>query len=184
MRALVLAAVASVAAAGEWTWPEVSYKGKARSAEWCERHWRHFRSRVALVEGQGVDVERPVNAYLAVGQAGKVRGKVLRIVGEDEMVVGAWSGAAGGIFGTSLKLKPMHVKGVPTRGVVDGATWEGTLAAVGTWRDGGSTVVSCRPISLPCEPLTRDRFVELLGTGYELAVWKTDGKQRRRVPVE
>ena len=85
------------------------------------------------------------------------------------------------------RLHILHVKGVSTKGIVDGSVWDGLVACVGTFQyrattGGGKTVLSCRPLPSTRPPLTKAEFVTVLRSGFELVVWKKvkDGKVRDR----
>ena len=180
-----------------YEWPKLEYKGKVRDPRWLNKMYAYFKTRLLIVEGQAVDMDHAYGDfyYLTQGDYGKDAVHVKRILADDEMLLEArnWR-----YRGASLQYsaKVIHVKGIPTKGLVDGQRWEGELVCVGTYRSGGATMHSFRPPPKTRPELTPEQFADVLRSGFELIkwVWMKDGKLRdyhgrpkryqRRVPVE
>jgi hypothetical protein len=62
-----------------------------------------------------------------------------------------------------------QVKGVPTKGLVDGASYDARLVCVGTYKYGSRTV----PSYAIHTPLTKEQFADALAKGFMLADYRT-----------
>ena len=153
----------------EYTWPPVSYKGKARDAAWLQRQYERFRSKLAIVHGYPVDLGRDlsVKAYAMPPNVGvRMTGSVLQVLEQGQV-----------LLRVDCLENVIHIKGISTGAVVDGQYVAVDCACIGTFRYASvlgavKTVLSCVACPRRTTPITRDEFVTILRSGLELTVWK------------
>jgi len=170
--ALLTASASAFGATIEWPAAEVPYKGKLRDAGWWDRTFAHFKSRVAWIDGCGVDMQHIYTQELHLGHASRVRGRITWIMDDDEFVISVRSATAGLITGDVSSSRELHIRGIKTAGLADGEIWEGTVAIVGTNRAGWQVVKSARPLPPKGTELTREQYIEVIKSGFELATWE------------
>jgi len=137
------------------------YLGKPRSKLWFEGMYREFKDKVACVDGEYVDV----------GKLGEMltEGKVLQVIDKEQLLIYP--------FGSR---EPVHVKGVDTKGLVDGAHVRAKLICVGTYRYtaviGGIKTIQSYTVYTS---LTKEQFAEALASGFKLVRYKEVGHVTR-----
>ena len=170
-----------------WRWPKVTYKGKPRSPSWLDTQYKHFKDKLAFVDGQIVGLGRIYTSpsALNLGTCAKVRLRILQVIDDDEFLL-SYRGVrystsqllTRGITMTPGRLRVIHVRGVPTAGLVDNQSWKGTVACTGTHRyvttsRSTSTILSCRVLAQRPPPISKAQFVQIVEAGHELVRWKT-----------
>jgi len=178
MRWVLLLVLAAASATGATAWPAVTYKGKPRDARWLDATYAYFKARMAVVEGQAVATQRVYEGgvRLKVGDCSQVVGKIVQVQPQAKAVLITYQFGVAGWNGPTADDAWLQVKGIETAGLVDGAPWHGTVAAVGTYRyvDGlgrQHSVLACVPLPEKRPPITREQFAAALSGGFELVRW-------------
>jgi len=178
-------------------WPkDLTYKDKPRSQEWCENAYSYFRDKLAILDGQAVDLitARRYRNHFELGWCCEAVGKVAQVI-DKQSILFSYTTGVGGIpwvaGGTVTSSHVICIQGIDTSKLHDDALWEGILATTGTYAYtsvGGPrrTVLSARPLPDDLPAVTRPQFVQMLRCGFELARWgrrprrRTDGPGRDR----
>ena len=174
----------------------IMYLGKPRPKLWVDYMYKQFADKIVIVNGKYIDVGKAmagaseVPAVAEIGAAGETPGwcQVMQIIGKDEalirrpafhsQVTGTGGGAGGYAAGIQAALlsKPeliFHVKGIGTKGLVDGAEFRAKLVCIGTYNygnvaGGGSTI----PSYAVHTPLTREQFTEAIAGSFQLVSYR------------
>ncbi len=172
LRVALVVALGWAAAWGaeEWTWPPVTYKGKERSPEWCQKQYDYFCEKMTRVEDEWVNLSEVIPpetknwTAIGVGRCISARGSVDQVLGDDEFILktgGVYTKGPKGPLGSAPFY--WHVKGIETKGMGDKASWAGTLALVGMFKQpSGSMIFSCRLLPKSRHNLTKEEFLDAL----------------------
>jgi hypothetical protein len=188
--------IRNVLSAANNTAETIIYLGKPRSKEWFDRVYAMFADKIVCVGKDYIDIGKSVLTCPELGQDSKVgdyggfNGKVLSIIKASEIIVrrpGYSTGAPAGTIvrvenlqramGYSVQELLFHVRGVQTKGMVDGIPYEANLVCVGTYKFDGTTV----PSFVPRSSLSKEQFADALSKGFKLTNYKEvqDGKSKK-----
>ncbi|MBL7222222.1 MAG: hypothetical protein ISS72_00075 [Candidatus Brocadiae bacterium] len=162
----------------------VVYRGKERSEAWVDEQSAAFQRKLAVVDGQIVDLTdtQHFQAAVEVGDACSIRGTVVRALGKGDALVrlhqhevpvpsryarAFWPYTAPMVKSPKGQVVRLRERSVPSDGDV-----VRRIMAVGTCEVDGHTVVDCRPLRYGLPPLTREQFLLVLRVGLPLSTWE------------
>lgn len=160
------------------------YLGRPRPQSWFEKTYREYHDKIVNVNGKYLDIGNLVlradDIVPEVAAYGKTPAncEVMQVLGESEVLIrrpafrvigGASLHSRIQAAASSLPELIFHVKGVDTKGLVDGAEFTAQLVCIGTYRSGdGSTIPSYAVYT----PLTKEQFADALAKGFRLVSYR------------
>ncbi len=165
--ALLQSIVAALGATFEW--PALAYDGRPREAAWLEKAYQELKEKIVHVEGVYFNLMGAEGGELALGNCFSTDVTVNRVLAGGDLVVGVEGG------------RIVYLKGVPPGKYADGSKFRAALLVVGTQRyragprpkKGARTIYSCCLVPDERAPVTREQFVEAIGSGMQLYFWET-----------
>lgn len=171
------------------TLPEVTkietymYLGKSHPQVWFEQMYKEFADKIVFADGKYLDAGKsalsgwpeidPTSPATSVWGKTPYGCKVRQVLSPNDVLierpseVREWPDPLGVQFYTVPALL-FHVKGVDTKGLVDGTEFKARLVYTGTYSYSGRTIASYTIYG----PLSKEQFADALAKGFKLVRYK------------